>query len=100
VLEVDAEAMPLVIEDWSKSAGDFDVDTKLSEYQAPGKREIWRRHPYQRKVTVWRRRSDGSYERSDQTHGIVGVAASPGAGIDLGALFADLDPGAGATPPV
>jgi len=90
-LEVHPEPMPLVIEVWSPSTGRYDVETKLPEYQVRGDLEIWRLHPYERSLTVWRRRSDGSYEQTVYRGGTVAVASLPGVTIDLDALFADMD---------
>jgi Uma2 family endonuclease len=87
-LEVYAEPLPLVVEVWSPSTGDYDVDGKLPEYQQRGDLEIWRIHPYERTLTRWVRRPDGSYSESVQRGGTVAPAALPGVTIDLDALFA------------
>lgn len=50
-LEVFDEPMPLVVEVWSPSTGDYDVDTKFPEYRRHGDREIWRLHPSERTLT-------------------------------------------------
>ena len=90
-LEVYRDPMPLVIEVWSRSTGTYDVETKLAEYQDRGDHEIWRLHPYERSLTVWRRQPDGSYEQEIFHGGTVRVASLPGVTIDLDALFADMD---------
>jgi Uma2 family endonuclease len=59
-LEVYAEPMPLVVEVWSPSTGAYDVEEKLREYQWRGDLEIWRIHPYEKTLTSWQRRPDGS----------------------------------------
>ena len=56
--------MPLVVEVWSPSTGDYDIEVKLAEYQRRGDREIWRVHPYERTITVWRRQPDSSYRET------------------------------------
>ncbi len=78
----------LVVEVWSPSTGDYDVDAKIPEYQLRGDHEIWRLHPYDRTLTVWRRNEDGSYAESDLTGGTIQPIALPGVTIDLDALFA------------
>jgi Uma2 family endonuclease len=56
-----ADPLPLVVEVWSPSTGDYDVKTKLNLYQQRGDVEIWFIHPYDRTLTTWRRQRDGSY---------------------------------------
>lgn len=90
-LEAYSEPLPLVVEVWSRSTGDYDVDEKLPEYQRRGDLEIWRVHPYDRVVTTWRRQPDGSYTESTHASGLLPLHAIPGATIDLDRLFAALD---------
>jgi len=80
--------LPLVVEVWSPSTGDYDVDEKIPEYQRRGDLEIWRIHPYDRTLIAWRRQPDGSYTESTFTGGVVHPVALPGVAIDLDALFA------------
>jgi Uma2 family endonuclease len=87
-LEVYDRPVPLVVEVWSPSTGEYDIDSKLPEYQARGDLEIWRLHPFDRTLTVWRRQDDGSYETFAQTGGTIEPVALPGVTIDLDALFA------------
>jgi len=87
VLEVYRDPLPLVVEVWSPSTGDYDVDEKLPEYQARGDAEIWRLHPYERVLTAWRRQPDGTYAVSEYRGGIVYPVALPGVAVDLDALF-------------
>jgi Uma2 family endonuclease len=87
-LEAYAESALLVVEVWSPSTGRYDIDAKLPEYMARGDREIWRLHPYERTLTVWRRQPDGSYAEVVFLGGIVELAALPGVSIDLDDLFA------------
>src|SRR3954466_6513255 len=42
VLEVYDQPLPLVVEVWSRSTGDYDVEEKLAVYQQRGDLEIWR----------------------------------------------------------
>jgi len=86
-LEVYEQAMPLVVEVWSPSTGDYDVEDKLREYQRRGDREIWRIHPFDRTLTAWRRQVDGTYLQSIHRAGVVDPAALPGVEIDLDRLF-------------
>src|SRR5579884_543953 len=82
-LEVYDEPLPLVVEVWSPSTGDYDVETKLPEYQRRGDREIWRIHPYERTLTAWRRRADGSYEELRYRGGTISPLALPHVTIDI-----------------
>jgi Uma2 family endonuclease len=86
-LEFYARPLPLVVEIWSPSTGDYDIQEKLVEYQRRGDAEIWRIHPYERTVTAWRRQPDGSYAESTHTGVTINPAALPGVVIDLDALF-------------
>ncbi len=52
-----------------------------------GDLEIWRLHPYDRTLTVWRRQDDGSYETFQQAGGTIQPIALPGVVVDLDALF-------------
>jgi len=86
-LEVYAQAMPFVVEIWSPSTGAYDIETKIPAYQARGDVEIWRLHPCQRTLTVWRRREDGGYDRTVHRAGSIRLTALPNVVIDLDALF-------------
>jgi Uma2 family endonuclease len=81
------ESVPLVIEVWSPSTGDFDVDGKLPKYRQRGDLEIWRIHPYERTLIAWVRQPDGSYSETLYSGGIVRPAALPAVAIDLDTLF-------------
>ena len=52
VLEAYDAPLPLIVEVWSPSTGDFDVDSKLPECQRRGDLEIWRIHPFDRTLTA------------------------------------------------
>jgi Uma2 family endonuclease len=85
--EVYEDSVPLVVEIWSPSTGDYDVDEKLREYQLRGDLEIWRIHPYEHTLTAWRRQPDGSYTEEVITGGIVRPVALPNVSIDLDDLL-------------
>ena len=87
VLETYADPLPLVIEVWSPSTGGYDVDAKLPEYRRRGDLEIWRLHPYDRVLTVWRRQADGDYAVLEFRGGVVEPVALPGVRIDLDVVF-------------
>jgi Uma2 family endonuclease len=79
--------LPFVVEVWSASTGDYDVDAKLPVYQQRGDLEIWCIHPYERTVTAWHRQPDGTYNETIFREGVVSLAALPGVTIDLDRLF-------------
>lgn len=87
VLAIFSDPLPLVVEVWSSSTGDYDVDAKLPEYQRRGDLEIWRVHPYERTLTAWRCVADGTYDESVYHEGVVHPASLPGVQIDLASLF-------------
>lgn len=86
-LEIYTEPLPLVVEVWSRSTGNDDIESKLPEYQRRGDLEIWRVHPYERTLTVWRRQEDGTYDETVYTGGIVRPVALPDVTVDLDTLF-------------
>jgi Uma2 family endonuclease len=86
-LETYVQPLPLVMEIWSPSTGDYDIEGKLPQYQQRGDREIWYIHPYDRNLRAWRRQPDGSYEESVHEHGLIQPMALPGVTIDLDTLF-------------
>jgi Uma2 family endonuclease len=86
-LEVFDQPLPLIVEVWSRSTGDYDIEGKLVEYQRRGDLEIWRLHPYERTLAVWVRQPDGSYDEIVHHGGIVHPTALPGVAIDLDVLF-------------
>jgi Uma2 family endonuclease len=87
VLAIFSDPLPLVVEIWSPSTGDYDVDAKVPVYQQRGDQEIWRIHPYERTLTSWQRQPDGSYQETIHRGGIVTPVALPGVAIDLETLF-------------
>ena len=87
-LAIFSRPLPLVVEVWSPSTGDYDVETKISVYQQRGDLDIWRLHPYEPTLNRWVRQPDGSYVKSTQHGGVVELAALPGVTIDLDRLFA------------
>ena len=86
-LSVFRNAVPLVVEVWSPSTGDYDVETKFAEYRRRGDLEIWRLHPYDQTLTAWVRQADGSYVATVHRGGIIRPVALPGVEVDLDALF-------------
>ncbi|MHB8576097.1 MAG: Uma2 family endonuclease [Dehalococcoidia bacterium] len=86
-LEFHDAPLPLVVEVWSRSTGDYDVEAKIPEYQRRGDAEIWRIHPYEQTLTAWRRQSDGSYSEAVYRDGAIAPVALPGVTIDIPALF-------------
>ena len=86
-LEAYDTPLPLVIEVWSPSTGDYDVTTKLAEYQRRGDLEIWLFHPYDRVLTCGRRQPDGSYIETRHTSGAISPVALPAVDIELDTLF-------------
>jgi Uma2 family endonuclease len=90
-LESYAEPLPFVAEVWSRSTGDYDVETKFPEYMRRGDEEIWRIDPYQRTVTAWRRQPSGEYTETVYRGGDVPILSLPGVSISLAELFEDLD---------
>ena len=86
-LEVYDEPMPLVVEVWSPSTGDYDVEEKLREYQRRGDLEIWRIHPYKRTLTAWVRQPNGSYSETLYRSGTIRPTNLTGVEFDLAGLF-------------
>jgi Uma2 family endonuclease len=87
VLAIFSDPLPLVVEVWSPSTGDYDVDAKVPVYQQRGDVEIWRIHPYDRTLTAWRRQPEGSYEETMYRDGTITPVALPAVTIDLDALL-------------
>ena len=86
-LEIYDQPLPVVVEVWSPSTGDYDIEVKLVVYQQRGDRKIWFIHPYERTLTAWRLQPDGRYAETLYREGIVRPIALPGVDIDLDALF-------------
>ena len=86
-LEMYADPLPLVVEVWSPSTGDYDVDAKLPEYRQRGDLEIWRLHPFDRTLTAWQRQPDGSYEETVYRGGTIQPIALPNVTINIDALW-------------
>ena len=87
--EIDAyaEPLPLIVEVWSPSTGDYDVSTKLPGYMARGDLEIWILHPYRVELTVWRLQTNGSYtEHHYGAEDTVEVLSLPGVRIRLASV--------------
>lgn len=86
-LAVFSDPLPLVVEVWSNSTGDYDVDAKLPVYMQRGDQEIWRIHPYDRTLTAWRRQPDDAYTQTMYRKGPVRPVALPNVTINLDELF-------------
>jgi Uma2 family endonuclease len=86
--EVYEEPVPLVVEIWSPSTSNYDVDDKLPEYQLRGDIEIWRIHPFDKELTVWRKQPDATYAQEVLRGGLIEPIALPGVTVDLDELFA------------
>jgi Uma2 family endonuclease len=86
-LEGYSEPMPLVVEVWSPSTGEYDVETKLPQYRARGDLEIWLVHPQRREITAWRRQANGDCSETLYTRGDVPVLSLPGVKVKLETLF-------------
>jgi Uma2 family endonuclease len=86
-LDAYAEPLPLVVEIWSPSTGDYDIAGKIPAYQQRGDAEIWFIHPEQRTLTAWRRNPDGDYDETVYRGGLVHPHSLPGVVVDLDALF-------------
>src|SRR5215216_206600 len=88
VLAIFSDPLPLVVEIWSPSTGDYDIDAKLPGYQRCGDLEIWRIHPLERTLTAWRRQPDGTYSEMVYHSGLIRPEFLPNITIDLDALLA------------
>jgi Uma2 family endonuclease len=88
-LEAYTDPLPFVAEVWSPSTGRYDIDKKLPEYMARGDLEIWRVHPFERRVNAWRRQADGNYVELVFLGGSVEIPSLPGVAVDLDALFSE-----------
>ncbi len=86
-LDAYPEPLPLVVEIWSPSTGDYDVKAKLPDYQHRGDAEIWYVHPYERTLTAWHRQPDGAYAESVYRDGTVRPESLPNVVIDFDTLF-------------
>ena len=86
------DAMPLVVEIWSPSTGEYDRGVKLAAYKARGDAEVWLLHPVARYLQRWVRQPEGGYVETVHESGTLPLAALPGVSVDLDALFAQLRP--------
>lgn len=87
LLEAYAAPALLVVEVWSPSTGDYDLQTKLLAYQERGDLEIWLLHPFERTLTAWRRQPDGTYVHAVFTGGTITPIALPDVTVDLDDFF-------------
>ena len=86
-LDAYRDPLSLVVEIWSPSTGDYDIDGKVPDYQQRGDLDIWRIHPRERTLTVWRRQPNGMFAEAVYHGGIVRPQSLPGVSIDLDVLF-------------
>ncbi|MCC7364185.1 MAG: Uma2 family endonuclease [Dehalococcoidia bacterium] len=88
-LDAYVDPVPLVVEVWSPSTGDYDARDKVAGYQERGDAEIWLVDPYEHTVVVHRRQPDGTYSASTHARGdTIEPIALPGVRIVLAELFA------------
>lgn len=81
------EPMPLVVEVWSPSTGEYDVTDKLEGYRQRGDSEIWLLHPVERSLTAWTHAPGGSYTEAGHTTGEVRPTSLFPVVIRLASLF-------------
>ena len=81
------DPLPLVVEIWSRTTGDYDFTAKLPVYRQRGDRDIMYIQPYEPTLMAWRCQPDGTYAEELYRGGIVPVASLPGVSIDLDALL-------------
>lgn len=81
------EPIPLVVEVWSPSTGEYDAAIKLPGYRDRGDAEIWWVYLPEQSLTRWLRRPDGGYDEETITGGTFASVALPMVRIDLDALF-------------
>ncbi len=82
-----AEPLPLVVEIWFPTTGDYDIAAKLPGYRERGDTEIWFIHPYERTLTAWRRQPDGSYTEDLIRGGSISAVSLPGVVISIDVLL-------------
>lgn len=82
-----ADPLPLVVEIWSRSTGDYDIAAKLPIYRERGDFEIWFIHPSERTLTACRKQPDGSYTEEISQGGIVPVVSLSDVAVDFDALL-------------
>lgn len=87
LFEVYDDPIPFLAEFWSPRTGSYDIDAKFPAYKLRGDAEIWRVHPFDRVVTIWRRQPDGTYSEQVVTCGRVQLHALPSVTVDIDALF-------------
>lgn len=77
----------LVVEVWSPSTSQYDIDQKIPRYAMHGDQEIWRVDPRNHPIEVWVRAKDGSYDHRVQQGGTLTPAWLPGVRIDFDPIF-------------
>ena len=81
------DPLPFLAEIWSPSTGRYDIDRKIPVYRDRGDAEIWRLHPFDRRLTCWRRLPNGNYEEIVFNGGLVRLHALPQVTVNVDALF-------------
>jgi Uma2 family endonuclease len=92
-LDTYAEPARVVVEVWSPSTGEYDIDQKIPQYAVHGDREIWRVHPRERSIEVWVRAEGGSYSHQIQQGGTLSLRWLPGIRVDSDPIFKRIDRG-------
>jgi Uma2 family endonuclease len=87
-LAIFSDPLPLVVEVWSPSTGDYNTAAKIPVYRQRGDAEIWRINPFERTLTRWLRDASGAYAEATHHGGVVALSALPDVSIDLDRLFA------------
>jgi Uma2 family endonuclease len=87
-LDTYRDPVPLVVDVWPPSTGDYDIRVKLAGYHQPGDWAIWSLEPYDCTLTAWRRQPDGRYAEFVDWGATARPASLPDVTIDLDALCA------------
>ncbi len=87
VLAIFRDPALLVVEVWSVTTGDYDINVKAPVHKQRGDLEIWRIHPYEKTLTAWVRQADGSYAETAHRTGVIRPTALPNVEITLDELF-------------
>ena len=86
-VEAYPEPMPLVVEVWSPSTGNYDAREKLEGYRRRGDAEVWLVDARERTVTAWKRGAEGSYSSRTYRREHLPVSSLPGVIVDMDAVF-------------
>ncbi len=89
-LEAYAPPVPFVVEIWSPSTGDYDIESKVPGYKARGDAEIWFVDLRDQTVTRHREQPDGGYATDRLRRGRIRLTSLPVAIIDMDAIFREV----------